>query len=567
MKFTGIPVSNGVAIQRVYKWEGPHYNIFAVRAESIEKEEQRLRNAIQSVRNDLISLRNRTELEIDLEHAKIIDAHILILDDPEALGLTIKAMQSNHLCAEKNYLDVTEKFALQLECVNNEYLKERAEDIRDVCSRVLSYLLKTPLPLSSEITEDAIVVAHDMPPSVIATLDKRKIKGIVTEVGGKTSHSAIMTRSLGIPAVFGTKEIYSQIKCGETMIVDGFEGIILIDPSEKELKDYSEKRDNWLDTLNLSVPINKIETYTSDLHKIEISANILTPDDIVLAKKNHAEGIGLYRTEFLYMNNQYLPSEEEQFEAYKIALESFPNQKVVIRTLDVGADKEIDAIPFEKELNPFLGYRSIRFLMKEEKLFKTQLRAMLRASAYGNLCILFPMIAKLEEIRSVKEILEDVHKELLNSGAKIHPYQIGMMIEVPSSALMADQFAKEVDFFSVGTNDLIQYVFAADRMNENVSYLYEACHPVIMNLIKHVIDSAHRHHKWVGVCGEIAGDENASLILLGLGVDELSMAPPRISQVKEKFSKVNFVKLAFNIESVLKEETHEAVIQKLNEFK
>ncbi len=566
MIFQGIPVSNGYAIQKIHKWEGPHYNIFAKRADSVESEIKRLQQALESVKKDLIALRNRTELEIDLEHAKIIDAHLQILEDPETYNLTIEALGANHLCVEKNYLDVTEKFAIQLENVDNEYLKERVTDIRDVCTRVLSYLMKAPLTISGEITEEVIIVAHHLPPSIIATLNKQNVKGIVTESGGKTSHSAIMMRSVNIPGVFGVKDIYDLVQNDQTLIIDGFSGTVIISPNEDQIHSYSQKRNEWLDSIRKRKMSSKKRTVTKDLHRIEVAANILTPEDIEKAIQSGAEGIGLYRTEFLYMKSQYLPSEDEQLEAYKFALLSFPNQKVVIRTLDVGADKEVGSIPFNKEMNPFLGYRSTRFLLGEPKLFKTQLRALLRASVYGNLCILFPMVSTMSELNAAKALLEEARQELLNENVAIHPYEVGMMIEVPSAALMADQFALEVDFFSIGTNDLIQYTFAADRMNENVSYLYEPCHPAIIRLIKHVIESAHLEKKWVGICGEIAGDENASIFLLGLGVDELSMSPSRIIPIREKISMSNFKQISSLVPSLMNEHSSEGVCNKIREL-
>jgi len=566
MIFQGIPVSNGYAIQKIHKWEGPHYNIFAKRADSVESEIKRLQQALESVKKDLIALRNRTELEIDLEHAKIIDAHLQILEDPETYNLTIEALGANHLCVEKNYLDVTEKFAIQLENVDNEYLKERVTDIRDVCTRVLSYLMKAPLTISGEITEEVIIVAHHLPPSIIATLNKQNVKGIVTESGGKTSHSAIMMRSVNIPGVFGVKDIYDLVQNDQTLIIDGFSGTVIISPNEDQIHSYSQKRNEWLDSIRKRKMSSKKRTVTKDLHRIEVAANILTPEDIEKAIQSGAEGIGLYRTEFLYMKSQYLPSEDEQLEAYKFALLSFPNQKVVIRTLDVGADKEVGSIPFNKEMNPFLGYRSTRFLLGEPKLFKTQLRALLRASVYGNLCILFPMVSTMSELNAAKALLEEARQELLNENVAIHPYEVGMMIEVPSAALMADQFALEVDFFSIGTNDLIQYTFAADRMNENVSYLYEPCHPAIIRLIKHVIESAHLEKKWVGICGEIAGDENASIFLLGLGADELSMSPSRIIPIREKISMSNFKQISSLVPSLMNEHSSEGVCNKIREL-
>lgn len=566
MIIQGIPVSNGYAIQKVHKWEGPHYNIFSQRVDSVETEIKRFQHAIASAKADLIDLRNRTLHEIDLEHAKIIDSHLQILEDPETYNLTLEALKANHLCIEKNYLDVTEKFAIQLENVDNEYLKERVADIRDVCTRVLSHLMKTPLSISGEITEEVIVVAHHLPPSIIASLDKRFAKGIVTESGGKTSHSAIMMRSMNIPGVFGVKELYTSVLNNQIMIVDGFLGQIILSPTDDQIDLYTKKRDIWLDSVKITKQSTKKKTQTKDHHHIQLAANILTPEDIKKAQQCGAEGIGLYRTEFLYMKSQLLPTEDEQLEAYKIALQSFPNQKVVIRTLDVGADKEVQSIPFVKELNPFLGYRSTRFLLGEPKLFKTQLRALLRSSVYGQLCILFPMISTIDELKAAKSLLEEAKQELLNENISLNKYEVGMMIEVPAAALMADLFAKEVDFFSIGTNDLIQYTFAADRMNENVSYLYEPCHPAIIRLIRSVVTCAHNENKWVGVCGEIAGDENASIFLLGLGVDELSMSPSRVNHIRERISKSVYENIVSSIPSMMDEETSAKVCKKIKEL-
>lgn len=408
-------------------------------------------------------------------------------------------------------------------------MKERAADIRDVSKRVLAYLLGLDFSSPSHQEEDIILVAEDLTPSDTAQLDRRYVKGFVTDIGGRTSHSAIMARSLEIPAVVGTKSITQEINASVTLIVDGMKGVVIIDPSEEEIEGYQKKKIEYESQMAELSKLVGAATLTKDGHHVELAANIGSPQDVKGVLENGAEGIGLFRSEFLYMGRDDFPNEEEQFLAYKQVVEQMGQKPVVIRTLDIGGDKQLSYLELPNELNPFLGFRAIRLCLEQQEVFKTQLRALLRASAFGNLKIMFPMIATLEEFRQAKEILLEEKRALLTSGVAVSDQlEVGIMIEIPSAALIADQFAKEVDFFSIGTNDLIQYTMAADRMNERVAYLYQPYHPAILRLIERVIQAAHAEGKWVGMCGEMAGDQTAIPILLGLGLDEFSMSASSI---------------------------------------
>jgi len=566
MLYKGTAASDGYAIHKAYIIENISFDIKKCPMKSYDEEIQKLNLAFTKAKADLEKLKAKTATEIDDSHAKIFDAHMQIVDDIEIIQMVKDRLQNEQSCVESIYQDVTNHFASMFEMMDNDYLKERAIDIIDVQKRVLTYLLgKTPKELFL-IDEDVIIVANDLTPSQIATLNKLYIKGIATNLGGRTSHSTIMARSLEIPTVVGLKTITSVVHDGDLLILDGIRGEVIVSPTNTEINIYTKTiLENKEQIQHLSVWKN-IPSITKDHHKIKLSANIGSLDDLDNAINDGAEGVGLLRTEFLFMQRDELPSEEEQFQTYKKILETFPTHKVVIRTIDVGADKLIRSIPFSTEINPFLGYRSLRFCLREPAIFMVQLRALLRASAVGHLCILFPMVATIEEIREAKAILKSVEHELMNEGVPIGVYQIGMMVEIPSVAILADRFIKEVDFFSIGTNDLTQYMFAADRMNDLVSYLYQPYHPALHRLIKNVIDVAHENQKWVGLCGEIAGDSYASLLLLGLGLDEFSMTASSILPIKKQFSKVNYCDIHELAISLLNEDTNSDVFQKLKAF-
>ncbi|MDU3266228.1 MAG: phosphoenolpyruvate--protein phosphotransferase, partial [Staphylococcus sp.] len=407
----------------------------------------------------------------------------------------------------------------------------------DVSKRVLAHLLGVELPNPSMIDESVVIIGNDLTPSDTAQLNKEFVQGFVTNIGGRTSHSAIMSRSLEIAAVVGTKSITHEVKQGDMVIVDGITGDVIIDPTEDELIAYQNKRERFFEDKKELQKLRDAETVTVDGEHAELAANIGTPDDLYGVMENGAEGIGLYRTEFLYMGRDQMPTEDEQFEAYKKVLETMKDKRVVVRTLDIGGDKELPYLNLPKEMNPFLGYRAIRLCLDQQDIFRTQLRALLRASAYGKLNIMFPMVATIKEFRDAKAILLEEKDKLTSEGQEVaDDIEVGIMVEIPSTAALADIFAKEVDFFSIGTNDLIQYTMAADRMSERVSYLYQPYNPAILRLVKQVIEASHKEGKWTGMCGEMAGDETAIPLLLGLGLDEFSMSATSILKARRQIN-------------------------------
>ncbi|NQD97875.1 phosphoenolpyruvate--protein phosphotransferase, partial [Staphylococcus xylosus] len=431
--------------------------------------------------------------------------------------------------------DVTGQFITIFESMDNEYMKERAADIRDVSKRVLAHILGVELPNPSMIDESVVIIGNDLTPSDTAQLNKEFVQGFVTNIGGRTSHSAIMSRSLEIAAVVGTKSITKEVKQGDMIIVDGLTGEVIIDPTEDEVIAYQNKRERFFEDKQALQQLRDEPSTTADGTHVELAANIGTPDDLKGVIENGAEGIGLYRTEFLYMGRDEMPTEDEQFEAYKKVLETMEDKRVVVRTLDIGGDKELPYLNLPEEMNPFLGYRAIRLCLDQPDIFRPQLRALLRASTYGKLNIMFPMVATIKEFRDAKALLLEEKENLINEGIEVSDdIELGIMVEIPSTAALADVFAKEVDFFSIGTNDLIQYTMAADRMSERVSYLYQPYNPSILRLVKQVIEASHNEGKWTGMCGEMAGDETAIPLLLGLGLDEFSMSATSILKARRQ---------------------------------
>ncbi len=525
----GIAASSGIAIAKAYKLDMPDLTVTKASITDVEAEISRFNEAVSAVANDLEVIKEVATKNLSAEEAAIFDAHALVLADPELKTQVEDKIKNESVNADSAMEEVANTFIAMFESMDNEYFKERAADIRDVSTRLIAKLLGKDLPNPSLISEEVIVIADDLTPSDTAQLNKNLVRGFATNIGGRTSHSAILARSMEIPAVVAMNTITELVEKDDMLILDGIEGIVIVNPTDEQIAEYTEKRDAHLAYKEELKKLKDEKSITVDGHHVELVANIGSPTDLEAVIANGGEGVGLYRTEFLYMEAAGLPSEDEQFEAYKAVLEGLCGKPVVVRTLDIGGDKELDAINLPKEMNPFLGVRAIRLCFQEIEIFRTQLRALLRASVYGDLRIMFPMIATLGEFRKAKGILMEEKEKLVAEGIAVSDtFQVGIMIEIPAAAVLADQFAKEVDFFSIGTNDLVQYTFAADRMSTSISYLYQPFSPSILRLVKNVIDAAHKEGKWTGMCGEMAGEAIAAPLLIGLGLDEFSMSATSI---------------------------------------
>ena len=542
----GIAASDGVAIAKAYMLIEPDLSFNKITVEDSDSEVERLAKALDKAKEELEMIRQKAVESLGEEEAQVFDAHLMVLSDPELIGSIESNIKDNKVNAESGLKEVTDMFIGMFEGMeDNPYMQERAADIKDVTKRVLSHLLGVKLPSPSMINEEVIVVAHDLTPSDTAQLDRKFVKAFVTDIGGRTSHSAIMARSLEIPAIVGTKEITAKVKDGDMIVIDGLEGDVLVHPADSDVKNYEAKAKAFADQKAEWNKLKNEATITLDGKHIELAANIGTPKDLVGVKDNGGEAVGLYRTEFLYMDSPDFPSEEDQFIAYKAVLEGMEGKAVVVRTMDIGGDKELPYLTLPHEMNPFLGYRAIRICLAQPDMFRTQLRALLRASVFGKLRIMFPMIATLGEFRQAKAMLMEEKAKLVSEGVSVaDDIQVGIMIEIPAAAVIADKFAKEVDFFSIGTNDLIQYTMAADRMNERVSYLYQPYNPSILRLIKNVIDASHKEGKWTGMCGEMAGDQTAVPLLMGLGLDEFSMSASSILKTRSLMKRLDTTKMA-----------------------
>jgi len=561
----GISAANGYALGQAYELTEPDLSFDTFSIDQPDTEVNRFHQALQTAKDELQLIRHKVFQEQGEENAKIFDAHILVLDDPDLIQAVENQIHQDKVNAEHALDENTNTFIVMFEQMDNEYMRERAADIKDVKKRVLSHLLQKPLPNVSLVQEPTIIIAEDLTPSDTAQINKEFVKGFITDVGGRTSHSAIMARSLEIPAIVGVRNATSSITHGDEVLIDGIQGDIFVNPTadikskyETKQKEYEKQRAEW-------ALLKNEPTVTADNHNVELAANIGSYQDIDMVLKHGAEGIGLYRTEFLYMESSNFPTEEEQFEAYKSVLEAMEQKPVVIRTLDIGGDKTLDYWDLPEEMNPFLGLRAVRLALQNKEVFRTQLRALLRASAYGNLKIMFPMVATIEEFHEAKGLLLEEKEKLGQKNISVSDdIEIGIMVEIPSTAVMANQFASEVDFFSIGTNDLIQYTFAADRMNQNVSYLYQPYHPAILNLVNMVIDAAHQEGKWVGMCGEMAGEPTAIPLLLGLGLDEFSMSPSSILPARSQIRSLKKSAVETIANQALHVKTSEEVQQLVN---
>ncbi|WP_454192228.1 phosphoenolpyruvate--protein phosphotransferase [Paenibacillus sp. Marseille-Q7038] len=559
---SGIAASAGIAIARAFILEHPDYSVEKRSINDVDAEIAKLEAALEKSRAELEAIKEKTLQELGEKKAEIFASHLLILDDPELIDPVKSKIADEKVNAEFALDETATTFIQMFENMKSAYLQERAADMRDVTKRVLGHLLGLTVVNPAEIDEEVIVLAEDLTPSDTAQLNRKYVLGFATNIGGRTSHSAIMARSLEIPAVVGTKDILTQAKNGDLIIVDGLDGLVLVNPDDSVVEEYKSKQAAYAAQVEEWRKLRDEPTVTVDGVHVELAANIGTPNDVAGVLDNGGEGVGLYRTEFLYMGRDKLPSEDVQYNAYKAVLEKMEGKPVVVRTLDIGGDKELPYLDLPKEMNPFLGFRAIRLCLDRQDIFRTQLRALLRASVHGNLKIMFPMIATLGEFREAKAVLLEEKEKLVKEGIEVaDKIELGIMVEIPSTAVLADQFAKEVDFFSIGTNDLIQYTMAADRMNERVSYLYQPYNPSILRLIKMVIDASHREGKWTGMCGEMAGDTTAIPLLLGLGLDEFSMSATSILPARSQLTKLSQAEMKELAAKALDMQTAEQVVE------
>ena len=565
--YKGTAASPGIALGKVLVVKNSKVIIEKRNISNIECEINLLRKAIETSIDELTKVREQAVKELGKSKAEIFTSHLIALEDPELINSTIDKIKAEKVNADYALNEIKDMFIEMFEAMDNEYMKERAADIKDVTERVIRHILGKEVINLSTIDEESILIAPDLTPSDIAIMNKDKIVAFLTDIGGRTSHTAIMARSLEIPAVVGLNDITKRVRNGDFVVFNGETGEVIINPDIETKIFYAKLKEEFEYNRRHLLNLKGCKSLTKDNRYIGLHGNIETPQDIDKLIRYDAEGVGLYRTEFLYMNRDTIPSEEEQYEAYKIVLEGMLKKPVIIRTVDIGGDKELSYLGKDKEMNPFLGYRAIRICLDKVDLFKTQLRALLRASIYGKLRIMFPMISSLDELLQCKKILNEVQIELDNE--KI-PYsrndiEIGMMIEVPSSVIISDVLAKHVDFFSIGTNDLIQYTCAVDRMNQKIDYLYDQFHPSVLRMIKMVVDNAHKEGKWVGMCGECAGDISMIPLLVGMGLDELSMHYIDILPTRELIKKLSFDEMNKLTCKVLQMGTSQEIVDYMND--
>lgn len=545
VRLKGIAASPGYAIAKAYVLNQETYTPEREHIQHAESEQERFRQAVSAARSDLEKIHASTLAKLGPGEAEIFEGHMLLLEDPEFTDAILDQIGEQHVNAEYALHEVTRMFIDIFAGMDNELLRARATDLADVSGRVMNHLRGGSHTDLSALQEPCVIVAKDLTPSETASMNFDYVQGIVTEIGSRTSHTAIMARSLEIPAIVGAGERLMSIPQGTMLILDAEQGEIVIDPAEAVIAQYEQKKKDDEERKIAYQKLKEMPTQTKDGRRIELAANIGSLEDVQKAVEHGAEGIGLFRTEFLYMERTRLPNEEEQFQVYKHVLEMMEGKPVVIRTLDIGGDKHLTYMTLPKENNPFLGLRAIRLCLSQEDIFRTQLRALLRASVHGNLKIMFPMIAVMDEWKKAKQLLDEERQKLLTEGIAVSDkLEVGMMIEVPAAALIADHFAKEVDFFSIGTNDLIQYTMAADRMNEEVSYLYQPLHPSIIRLIEMVVRAAEQEGIWVGMCGEMAGDAQAIPTLVGLGLHELSMSASSILPARAMIAELTYSQIA-----------------------
>ena len=556
----GIGASPGIVLGKALVIENTQLAIERKTITDTEAEVAKLRNAVQVSKEELNKVKEKALLELGEQEAQIFESHLLVLEDPELIESAISNINNEKVNADFALNEIKEKFVTMFEAMDNEYMRERAADIKDVTNRILRHILGIKVVDLADLNEEVVLVAHDLTPSDTAIMDKKKVLGFLTDIGGRTSHTSIMSRTLEIAAVVGLTDATSKIKDGDFIVFNGNTGEVIINPDEETILQYYKLKSEFEEYKKELELLKGQLSITTDGKHVELVGNIGTPSDLEALIKNDAEGVGLYRTEFLYMDRNDFPSEEEQYQAYKSVLEGMNNKPIIIRTLDIGGDKKLDYLPMDEEMNPFLGYRAIRLCLDRKEIFVTQLRALYRASIHGKLKIMFPMISSLEELLQAKEVCEEVKEQLKSEGIDYSDdVEIGMMIEVPSAAIISDVLAKHVDFFSIGTNDLIQYTCAVDRMNQKISYLYNPFNPAVLRLIKMVIDNAHKENKLVGMCGEVAGDQLMIPILIGFGLDEFSMSPISILPARKLINSLSFEDMKKLSEEILSLENTEEI--------
>ncbi len=563
----GIEASPGVAIGKIFLYQETELVIDEKRKCDSDCEKERLLNGRKKSKEQLLKIREKTAQKLGEDKAAIFDGHITLLEDEDLFDEVVEIIEDENVCAEAALQRGIDDYCEMLSNLEDEYLRERAADLRDIGKRWIYNVAEVEILDLGSLPPNTVIAAKDLTPSDTAQIDLQNVVAFITEIGGKTAHSSIMARSLELPAVVGTGNICSEVKSGDTVIVDALKGDVIINPTEEEITKYEEKRAKFFEEKELLKQLKDQEAISKDGVKVGAWANIGSPKDIEGVLRNGAKGIGLYRTEFLFMNNDRFPTEDEQFEAYKIVAEKMEGKPVTIRTMDIGGDKSLPYMQLPKEENPFLGWRAIRVCLDRPEILKTQFRALLRASAFGYIKIMLPMIMDISEIRRARAILEECKAELRAEGAKFDEnIALGIMVETPAVAFRARSFAEEVDFFSIGTNDLTQYTLAVDRGNENISHLYNTYNPCVLEAIRMAIKGAHEAGITISMCGEFAGDENATAILFGMGLDAFSMSAISVPRIKKNIMSLDKVKCEALVEEVMAQKTPDEVLAIVKKF-
>jgi len=564
----GIPAAPGVVVGKCFMLASERFTVpkREIPESQVPEELVRFERALAKTNDEIVQSRHRVSEILDEEHARILDVHLLVLEDVKLIQETMAMIKGEKVNVEYAFSQVLEDVATAITTVDDEYLRERASDIRDVGRRVLRNLLGRARRDLSQLEDEVVVVAYDLSPSDTAMMHHERVTGFATDIGARTSHTAIMAKALEIPAVVGLAQVTQVARRGGTIIVDGTEGLVIVDPDAGQIAEYESRHKRLVARERELTKIRKLPTVTLDGHKVALAANIELPEELPSVISHGCEGVGLYRTEFFYLNRLSPPTEDEQYEAYASVARQVAPHSAIIRTLDLGGDKFATHFQMPKEMNPFMGWRGIRFCLERPDIFKAQLRAILRASAHGRLRIMFPLISTLQEIRAAKAVLEEAKSELIERGQKFDEgVEVGVMVETPAAAVAADFFAREVDFFSIGTNDLIQYSLAIDRINEKIAHLYDPAHPAVLRLVKNVVDAGHAEGIWVGMCGEMAGETGMVLCLLGLGLDELSMSPVTVPKMKRLIRNLTLADAEAVTDEVLELPTGDEVTARLSE--